>query len=136
MKNLLILTSACLLLGACADKTAQQKALLDDIIKVHDKVMSADEQLMNNKMKMDTVMKDKTAPDTSKSTRQLYQQVNSADVAMENWMHKFDPDYAAKPGNDAVTYFTAQKKQIMAIDSEMNIAVDQSNKYLSQIKKK
>lgn len=98
--------------------------------------MSADEQLMNNKMKLDTLIKDKTVPDTDKSAKQLVQQLNVADVAMENWMHKFDPDYAGKPGNDGVNYFTDQKKLIMTIDSQINVAIDQSNKYLSQFKKK
>ena len=98
--------------------------------------MGADEQLMNNKMKLDTLIKTKIIPDTDKSAKQLVQQLNSADVAMENWMHKFDPDYAEKPGNDGVTYFTSQKKSITAIDSQINVAIDQSNKYLVQFKKK
>jgi L-arabinose isomerase len=97
------------MLAACADKKAQQKVLLDDIIKIHDKVMSADEQLMNNKMKLDTLIKTKTIPDTDKSAKQLVQQLNSADVAMENWMHKFDPDDAENRETMALSILPVRK---------------------------
>ena len=50
MRNLLIATFIALILSACADEKKQEKDLLDDLLKVHDKVMGNDDALMKNKM--------------------------------------------------------------------------------------
>ena len=136
MKKIALLVITCITLAACTDKKAQQKALLDDIIKVHDRVMGADEQLVNNKMKLDTLLKTKALTDSNGTVTALIANMNNADNAMENWMHKFDPDHTGKSADETVTYFTDQKKQIMAIDSQITAAINRSNKYLIKTKTK
>jgi hypothetical protein len=133
MKKTFIAVFIAFMLFGCTDKKAQEKALLDDILKVHDKVMGADEQLVKNKMQLDSILKvDKfSGKDTAKM---LIIKLTAADSAMENWMHKFDPDQTGKSDADAVTYMNSQKKQIMSIDSELSSAVAESNKYLHTIK--
>ena len=42
MKKILIVALAAFVLSACADKKKQEESILDSLIKVHDKVMSAD----------------------------------------------------------------------------------------------
>jgi hypothetical protein len=135
MKKIFIAVFITAMLFGCTDKKAQEKTLLDDVIKVHEKVMNADEQLMNNKMQLDTLVKagNFSGIDTAKM---LIIKLTAADSAMENWMHQFDPDQSGKSDADVMTYMNSQKKQIMAIDSALNSAIAESNKYLHKIKGK
>jgi hypothetical protein len=135
MKKVFIAISVALITFRCTNKKAESKAAFDDLIKVHDKVMGADEQLMNNKMQLDTLLKqDKfTEKDTAKL---LITKLVSADSAMATWMHNFEPDHKGKSDDETLSYMNGQKKQIIAIDSQINAAVAESNKYLHKIKGK
>jgi len=135
MKKVFIAIFITFTIFGCTNKKAESKAAFDDLIKVHDKVMGADEQLMNNKMQLDTLLKqDKlTGKDTAKL---LITKLALADSAMATWMHNFDPDHKGKSDDETLSYMNNQKKQIMAIDSQINAAVTESNKYLHKIKGK
>ena len=117
---------------SCADNTKQEKNLLNDILKVHDKVMNKDEIMMKNKSKLDSLLKMK-AKDTAenKNIRGIDLRLTAAGEAMENWMNKFQPDMTGKSHDEVMKYYTDQKKQVMSIDSQVNVAIDESNKYLS-----
>ena len=135
MKKILIVALAAFVLSACADKKKQGELILDSIIKVHDKVMSADEQLMKNKMKLDTLLKQANLP--GKDTAILvHKKLVLADSVMDNWMHKFDPEHKGKTDDEAITYLNDQKKQVIAIDSQINVAVTESTQYLLKLKAK
>jgi hypothetical protein len=135
MKKTFIIVFMALALIGCSDKKSQEKSLLDDIIKVHDKVMGADGQLIDNKMKLDTLLKlDKLAEkDTAKM---LILKLAATDSAMDTWMNNFKSEYKGKTDDETVTYMSNQKKQIMAIDSQISAVVAESNKYLLKIKGK
>lgn len=119
----------------CSDKRAQKDAALDDVIKVHNKVMSADERLMKNKMMLDTLLQKSDLPGRDTATM-LRTNLVLADSAMETWMHKFDPDYKGKSDDETIAYLYAQKKQIASIDSQLNKSISESDKFLSKIKAK
>jgi hypothetical protein len=124
-----------LALSGCTEKKENSKAMLDDIIKVHDKVMGADEHLMNNKMKLDTLLKQDNV--SGKDTiKMLITKLTVADSSMENWMHNFDPDHKGKSDDETAAYMSEQKKKIMEIDSLIGNAIAESNKYLVKIKAK
>ena len=135
MKNTIAAIFIVFALFGCTNKKEQVKTLLNDVIKVHDKVMAADEQLMKNKMQLDTLLKlDKlSGKDTAKL---LIAKLARADSAMENWMHNFDPDQTGKSDDEALSYMNGQKKQIMVIDSQIDAVVAESNNYLDKIKTK
>jgi hypothetical protein len=135
MKKVVIAVFIAFTLYACTNKKAQSKAVLDEVIKIHDKVMGADEQLMRNKLQLDTLVKQNklTGNDTAKL---LITKLTLADSTMETWMHNFDPDHTGKSDDETLTYMNSQKKQIMTIDSGINAAVAESNKYLGKIKRK
>lgn len=135
MKNLFIAAFAVFALSACNDGKDQEKALQDEVIKIHDKVMGNDNSLMDNKMKIDTLIT--TTTDTAQKTQlvRLNAELMVAEQAMENWMQKFDPEQGNKSHDEKVAYLTSQKKQIMTIDSLMNVAIDKSTAYLNTIKK-
>ena len=124
-----------LTLNACSNDKAQEKALLDDVIKLHDTVMGKDDKLMKNKMKIDTLLT--TIKDTiaQQPLKKLSNGLVTAEGAMENWMQGFDPEQKGKTHDQIVSYLNDQKKQVAAIDSQINVAIKQSSEYLNQLPK-
>ena len=135
MKKLLVAALAVLALSACNNEKDQEKTLLDEVIKVHDKVMGNDNRLMDNKMKIDTLIS--TTIDTAQKTQltHLNAELTVSEQAMESWMQNFDPVKGNKSHEEKVAYLTKQKKQIVKMDSLMNAAIDKSTQYLNTIKK-
>jgi len=127
-----IVLSLTILLG-CADNKKQEKLLLDSVIAVHDKVMANDEHLMKNKMLLDSMVKN--IPDIKDSAKACLKLVDDADGAMSNWMHKFDVENKGKSHQEIIDYLSDQKKKISAIDTQINHAISESDKYLNQNKK-
>ena len=133
MKKLSVILLASLVFTACADNKKQEKELLNNILKVHDKVMAKDENLMKNKMALDSLLK-LPAKDTAEKTnmKAVELKLKAAEEAMETWMQKFDPDIInSKTHDEVVKYYNEQEKSIKSVDSLMNAAVDESTKYLS-----
>ena len=133
MKKLSVILLASLIFTACSDNKKQEKELLNNILKVHDKVMGKDEALMKNKMTLDSLLK-LPAKDTAEKTnmKAVELKLKAAEEAMELWMQKFDPDIInKKQHNEIVKYFNEQEKSIKSVDSLMDAAVSESTKYLS-----
>lgn len=132
MKQLLTTFFAVLILTGCSDEKAQEKALFDSVIRVHDDVMGSDETLMKNKMLLDSIAKSDSTTRTKDSVYSYLRKLNLADSAMSDWMHKFDPDYNGKAHNKVMAYLTSQKKQIEAVNSRVKAAIAASDKYLAK----
>jgi len=139
MKKISIAAFACLALFACNDNQKQEKTLRDSIIAIHDKVMGMDDKLMNNKMKIDTLLKTqltgvKDTTETKKQLMGLKVQLTSAEDQMEKWMQKFDPDQKGKSHEEIMNYYSAQKTILVGVDSAMNTAINASGNYLKEVK--
>ncbi|MDB4925364.1 hypothetical protein [Mucilaginibacter sp.] len=140
MKKLIIAAFVCMAISACIDPKDKEKAILNDVIKIHDKVMGNDERLMQNKMKLDTLSRVDTLtkkynPQEKATMKALNLKLIEADKAMENWMQKFDPEQKGKSHDEIMAYLADQKKQIMQVDSMLNMAVKESTDYLNHLKK-
>lgn len=133
-KYILAIFTATVLLG-CADTKQQEKLLLDSVIAVHDKVMANNEHLMKNKMVLDSIVKNIPTPAIKDSAVVYLKLVDSADNAMGDWMHKFDAENKNKSHQEIMDYLSDQKKKIIVIEGQIDTAVNESNKYLSQFKK-
>lgn len=133
MKNTIAVIFMAFALFGCSDKKVQVKAVLDSILTVHDKVMGVDGKLMDNKLKLDTLLKLKAAAGKD-SVKMLITKLAAADSAMDIWMNNFKSEYKGKTDEETATYMKDQKKLIMAIDSQVSAAVAESNKYLLKIK--
>ena len=106
--------------------------MLAGILKVHDRLMGQDEALMKNKMILDSLLKLPAKDSTAKTDMKAIQlKLTTAEESMETWMQKFDPDVSNKSHDEILKYYTAQKKSIMVVDSQMTTAISESNKYLS-----
>ena len=136
MKKLLPALATGLFLFGCADKKAQENALRDSVMTVHEKVMNADEQLLKNKTALDDVIK-QTPNGAFNDSAKIYQdKVVMADSAMDVWMHNFNPDMTTKTHEENMTYMAKQKRLIMQIDSQMDAAISASGKFLAKTKTK
>ncbi len=128
MKNIAYILFAFFLLNSCSNNAKEESDLKNDIISLHEKMMNNDEALMKNKMKLDTLLKQ------TKDTlvlKPLVAKLNSADDAMDKWMSQFQPDMTGKSHDEVISYYNNQKKLVLAVDSQINMAINESNKYLS-----
>jgi hypothetical protein len=131
-KKLFIPLFACIALFGCNDDKKQEQALLNDVIKTHDKLMVDDGAIMKNKMLLKAI-----APTDAKDSVVFYtKSLDDADNAMMSWMNKFSPDFTGKTHEQIITYLTMQKAEILKIDSQINITLAKSNSYISKNKTK
>jgi hypothetical protein len=135
MKRALVIICSALFIYSCTDNTKEEKNLLNDILKVHDKVMAKDEVLMKNSALLDSLLK-LPAKDTAEKVNimAIKLKLTAADEAMEDWMGKFQPDMTGKSHDEVMKYYGDQKKSVMAVDSEATVAIKESEQYLSNHK--
>lgn len=135
MKKTLLILSACSILFACSNKKAEKSAIMNDVMKIHEKVMEVDGQAIANRMKLDTLIKTNMVA-SKDSAVMLSKKLSAAEDAMEDWMHKFDYEQKGKSDADVIAYMNDQKKMITNIDTQLNAVVAESNAYLKNIKAK
>jgi len=131
-KKLFIPLLACVALFGCNDDKKQEQALLNDVIKTHDKLMVDDGAIMKNKMLLKAI----PATDAKDSVVFYTKSLDDADNAMMNWMNKFNPDFTGKTHEQIISYLTIQKAEILKIDSQINVTLANSNNYISKNKAK
>ena len=136
----LIIIVAASFFCACNNEKAEEKVLLNEVISIHDKVMAKEDHLMQNKMRLDTLLMpgkvDTTHTIVDKATMGAFRsKLISADEAMEAWMQKFDPEQKGKSQDEKMQYFVDQKKIVLAIDSQFTTTIEASDKYLKGLKK-
>ena len=133
MKKLLLILLAGSLLYSCSNQKGEKKAIMEDVMKVHEKVMEVEGQVIANRMKLDTLINQNKIAGKD-SAEMLVKKMSAAEDAMEDWMHKFDYEQKGKSDDDVITYMNTQKKLIMTIDSQLNTAVKESTIYLKTVK--
>ena len=132
MRKLIFAAFIGLALSSCSDSKKQEKDLLDKLLKVHDKVMMNDDALMKNKMQIDSLLKLPAKDSAEKlNMKALSTKLRASEEAMEIWMQKFEPDVTNKSHDEIMKYYEEQRKIILSVDSQMNAAIAESNKYLS-----
>ncbi|MFD2146930.1 hypothetical protein [Mucilaginibacter antarcticus] len=112
MKKILIATTICLAFTACTNPKAEEKVALDEVIKVHDKVMGREDQLMHNKMKLDTLFGEAQNDEAKARIKKLTASLAKADAAMSDWMQNFEPAPEGKNHEQLMNYFADQKNRL------------------------
>jgi hypothetical protein len=136
MKKLIAATLLSIAIFSCTDTKKQEKDLLNDVIKTHDRVMSKDELIMINKMQLDTLVKETKDTAFKAEATKLATELEAADAKMEDWMHNFDAENKNKSHQEIMAYLTDQKKQIEGIDKQLNTAIISSSNFIKQNKTK
>ncbi len=123
------------ILIGCNNNKKEEKAALDKIITMHDRVMDNDGELMKNKMRLDTLIKVKSIADID-SAKMIEVQLNNAEAKMDAWMHDFDPDHKEKSHKETMEYLEGEQKKINKIDSLLTSVIKQSGIFLKKAKTK
>ena len=144
IQRIFCLLTCSAVLFSCNPKT-DYKAERDEVMKFHDVVMADHGVLVNNEMKLDTMLrnlsalkKDFPSVDTAKEKVVIniaLESLKNAENKMNDWMHQFEPDVTGKSNDEAVAYFKAERQKIGKIDSLYKGQIKASNQYLSQFKK-
>lgn len=134
MKKILAAILLCCIIFSCTDTKKQEKDLFNEVIKVHDEVMSKEQLIMTNKMQLDTLIKDSVSAEVTAAAKKHTAELDSADARMEDWMHNFDAENKGKSHDEIMAYLTDQKKKIDAIDSSFNVTVAAAAKFIKQNK--
>lgn len=145
-KSYLLLAVFMLSFAACKDPKKDEKALENQVMNLHEKVMTDGEIAMQNKMKLDTLILKKDSVKTAypnldtsaenKNMRQLSTEIVKADDAMSDWMHNYNPDFAGKSHQQIIDYLDQQKQKVSAINHQYDAVIKASNQYLLKFKKK
>lgn len=121
-------------LSGCKDEKAEEKAGMDAVIKIHDKAMGNSEMAVKNKMQIDSLAKFNSDLNSITEMKGISTQLANADAAMEDWMHKFNPDFTGKSHTDIMVYLDAQKAEVQKVDSMLIVANKAAEKYLPKAK--
>jgi dsDNA-binding SOS-regulon protein len=122
------------ILFGCNNDKSKEKALLAEVIKVHDKVMADDEVIMKDKMQLNAIAI--KTPGTKDSADRYVKLLGDADDTMMNWMNKFNPDFTGKPHEAVMGYLTMQKAEIAKINVRLDSVIAASNNYITKNKTK
>jgi hypothetical protein len=142
LRMLLLLASSFTL--ACNSKT-DYKVERDKVIQLHDVVMEDQGKVVDNQMKLDTILKNLKdlklkfpLVDTLKekdSLKAVVAALAHSEDQMNTWMHEFEPDVTGKSNEEAVQYFLREQLKIKKVDSLYKQELKSSNAYLKKFKK-
>nr|WP_068891388.1 hypothetical protein [Pedobacter panaciterrae] len=148
MKRIIFIAFIVIIAAACTQQnkdTTDYKAVRDEVMKFHDVVMGDHSTLVNNQMKLDTLLKNLSGlkikfPDVDtlkekQAITEMLKNLSKAEDEMNDWMHKFEPDVTGKSNEVAVQYFKDERKKIEVIDSLYKQEIKLSDDYLSKFKK-
>jgi succinate dehydrogenase flavin-adding protein (antitoxin of CptAB toxin-antitoxin module) len=135
-KKLFVPLLACIALFGCNNDKDKEKALLNDVIKTHDKLMADDGAIMKNKMQLKSIAAKDTSTVVKDSVATYTKLLNDADNSMMMWMDKFSPDFTGKTHEQIMTYLNTQKAEVIKLDTTMVIAISASNNYIIKAKTK
>lgn len=131
--------------NSAQNKETDYKAVRDEVMKYHDVVMADHGLVINNQMKLDTLVKDLRAlklsfpeVDTLKekeAINAMIKELSAAEESMNDWMRNFEPDVTGKSNEVAVQYFKDEKAKIAAVDSLYKKEIVLSNAYLERFRK-
>lgn len=130
LKKTLLIAAVALIISSCSNDKAQEKTLLNEVIKIHDKVMVDDGIVMQNKTKLKALATSNPAPGVKDSVEMYSKLLDNADDNMMNWMNKFNPDFTGKSHDEVIDYLTKQKAQIVKINALLDTAIAASNTYI------
>lgn len=123
------------ILSACNTDKADEKKLISEIVDEHEKVMDADGKAIDNKMVLDSLLKNKIITADTVSARKISSGLQTADEQMSRWMDKFNMEYKGSH-EQVMQYFREQKKQVNNIDSQLNSLNAQAEKLILPYKKR
>lgn len=98
------------------------KAVRQEVLNIHDKLMIDGEKVIKNKMKLDTILvsdRIKLSADSALQKQKivdLITQLNAADEKMMDWMHFFKDDFKGRTEQENLDYYKSEMVKIRAVE--------------------
>lgn len=133
-------------LAACQTSTNQVEALKSEVIKVHDRIMPRNAELLKAKAGLVAVLSrldSMKLADPEIDTAAVRSQVGSltgaldrADEAMSDWMHEFQTDYSGMEQQAVIDYLKAEKEKIAGIEQAYEESIGSAGSLLDSLEGK
>ena len=94
----------------------QARALEKTLMDQHERTMGQTEQLFALKAQLTAAKTSANAP--------VLSQMQTADHAMMEWMHQYQPPDSTAPAPQRLTYLQDQEKQLNGIEQQLRAAID------------
>jgi predicted transcriptional regulator len=119
------------------DEPSASGKLYKEVIGIHDAVMPRMDELMQYKgqvkKELDSLSKAKSFDPTRKQQLDsLYTALESAEVAMEDWMTQFDSQMKDKTEEQKVAYLKTQQEKVEEVRDRMNSSLTKAQQLLSK----
>lgn len=141
LKNTLLLLLL-FVFSACDNSKQEQADLQKKVIDSHDILMVQMDEIMNKKTKLDSISADfeaikKEKPETDtfalkRSIDSLKISLTTADDAMMNWMHQFNPDHTGKSHDEVMNYLKDQQVKIDSVKTLFDQSLSNSELFISK----
>lgn len=108
-----------ILLSTCKTEP-DAKAVKEEVLNIHDKLMIDGGKVMTNKMKLDSVLKfgKMKSPQDSVKIADLIENLNQADERMMDWMHGFKDDFKGKTELEDLNYYKSEMVKIRKVEDD------------------
>lgn len=144
MKKLITVCSIAIATISCKPKADVNK-VKEETMELHDVVMANHGKIIDNQMKIDTLLKDlndlkvkfpaiDTAVEKAEMTK-LLENLVKAEESMNDWMHNFNADYQNKPDTAILNYYQKEYNKISKVDQLYKNEIKKSSTYLAKFKK-
>jgi len=144
MKKLITISAIIIFAIACKPK-ADVKTIKADTMKLHDVVMGEHSKIIDNQMKIDTLLKNlddlkskfPTIDTASEKTEmvKLMADLVIAEESMNDWMHNFNSDFTNKTDTAVFNYYQKEHDKIAKVEQLYQAEIKKSNTYLSKFNK-
>ncbi|TBO40503.1 hypothetical protein [Pedobacter kyonggii] len=134
--NILLLSIATALLFSCKTEP-DSKAIRQEVLNIHDKLMIDGEKVVKNKMKLDKLLVSDQIKLSSDSAVQkqkisdLITRLNAADEKMMDWMHFFKDDFKGKTAQEDLNYYKSEMVKIRAVEDSYIKVMRESDSLLN-----
>jgi len=144
MKKLITISAIIIFAIACKPK-ADIKTIKADTMKLHDVVMANHSKIIDNQMKIDTLLRNLNdlkskfpAVDTVNEKAEMMKllaDLVKAEESMNDWMHNFNGEFNSKTDAAIFNYYQKEHDKIAKVDQLYQTEIKKSNTYLSKFNK-
>ncbi|WP_240186716.1 hypothetical protein [Pedobacter namyangjuensis] len=131
-------------LASCQSKE-NVETIKAETMKIHDIVMADHSKIVNNQMKLDTLLnnlptlklKNPEIDTLAEKTKikLIIEDLVKAEDSMSDWMHNFNADYKPTEHIDELSYYKHELVRISAIDKQYKSEIKKSDAYLKKFSK-
>ncbi|WP_412468945.1 hypothetical protein [Pedobacter sp. KLB.chiD] len=119
--NMLLFSLVTVLFFSCKTDP-DSKAVRQEVLNIHDKLMIDGEKVIKNKMKLDSLLVSdqiKLSADSAVKRQKISDMIirlNAADEKMMDWMHFFKDDFRGKTEQEDLNYYKSEMVKIRAVE--------------------